>query len=276
MSYSMPIPSTSSLMCNIYFDSVIRISSLGKQDIISHLWYETVMSKFWARRHADLLQMGAIQFIENLDRTSLTITDEAFEKEVEAAVSAIAERHKDEMALTPPLLSAPSQLSRPPIHPQISEKSGLSQPEVIPRNSIEAEYSNPRRPTSSRSHVGASLGSDGSDEHTAVSGLLRSIQRPLSSLGRMFSEELSNAQQQSHTRSYHTSNPPQRLSPAVFQPPRDSDEAGRSIEDSNSREETKQTLLRKSSAEDAAARQASAETAEAQRIQRAEHNDVVE
>ncbi|KAL1643745.1 hypothetical protein SLS58_004761 [Diplodia intermedia] len=37
--------------------------------------------------------MGAIQFIENLDRTSLTITDEEFEKNVEAAVSAIAERN---------------------------------------------------------------------------------------------------------------------------------------------------------------------------------------
>ena len=39
--------------------------------------------------------MGAIQFIENLDRTSLTINDDDFEKNVEAAVSVIAERHKE-------------------------------------------------------------------------------------------------------------------------------------------------------------------------------------
>ncbi|RAL63813.1 hypothetical protein DID88_003456 [Monilinia fructigena] len=36
--------------------------------------------------------MGAIQFIENLDRTTLTISDEDFERNVEAAVSAIAEK----------------------------------------------------------------------------------------------------------------------------------------------------------------------------------------
>jgi hypothetical protein len=38
--------------------------------------------------------MGVIQFVENMDRTTLTITDEEFEKHVEAAVSAIAEKHQ--------------------------------------------------------------------------------------------------------------------------------------------------------------------------------------
>ena len=37
--------------------------------------------------------MGVVTFIENLDRTNLTISDEDFEKNVEQAVSAIAEKN---------------------------------------------------------------------------------------------------------------------------------------------------------------------------------------
>ncbi len=213
--------------------------------------------------------MGAIQFIENLDRTSLTISDAEFEKNVEAAVSVIAERHKDEMAPLPPP-------PRHPVHPQISEKSGLSQPEVVPQNSIEAEYSTPRKPTSSRDKATLSAGNDGSDDGTAVSGLLRTIQRPLSSIGRMFSEEPSNLPQRPQPGPGPQPNPLQGLSPAVFQPPRHSDEVGTSSEDGNIVETAKRPQERKLSAEDAAARQASAEAAEALRIQRAEHNNVVE
>lgn len=217
-----------------------------------------------------LLQMGAIQFIENLDRTSLTISDEDFEKNVEAAVSVIAEPHKDEISPPPPP-------PRHPVHTQISEKSGLSQPEVIPRNSIEAEYSTPRRPTSSRDKAAPSVGNDGAEDNTAVSGLLRTIQRPLSSIGRMFSEEPSTLAQRSQSGgSSFQPNVPQRLSPAVFQPPRRSDEMQRSTENSGFAEDAKRPQERKPSAEDAAARQASAEADEAQRIQKAEHNDVVE
>ena len=216
--------------------------------------------------------MGAIQFIENLDRTSLTISAAEFEKNVEAAVSVIAERHK-EVELLPP---APP---RPPTHPQVAEKSGLSQPEVVPQNSIEAEYSTPRRPTSSRDYSRSLAGNDGSSDHTAVSGLLRTIQKPLSSLGRMFSDDPSNPQQ-SGTRAQPglsiQPNPPQRLSPAVFQPPRNSNDMIRPSEESKVVEESGQSRETKLSAEDAAARQASAESAEAQRIQRAEHQDVVE
>ena len=215
--------------------------------------------------------MGAIQFIENLDRTSLTIPDDDFEKNVEAAVSVIAERHQVEGPPSPP--------PRHPTHPQISEKSGLSQPEVVPRNSIEAEYSTPRRSTSSRDYPRFLAGNDGSDDHTAVSGLLRTIQRPLSSLGRMFSDDLSNPQQPG-TRAQSgpalQPNPPQRLSPAVFQPPRNSNDMIRPGEEPTAMEKPGHSGERKLSAEDAAARQASAETAEAQRIQRAEHQDIVE
>lgn len=217
--------------------------------------------------------MGAIQFIENLDRTSLTINDDDFEKNVEAAVSVIAERH-EELEIT-----SPPPPPRPPIHPQISEKSGLSQPEVVPRNSIEAEYITSRKPASSRDHPRSLAGNDGSDDHTAVSGLLRTIQKPLSSLGRMFSDDLSNPPQ-SETRAppkpAFQPNPPQRLSPAVFQPPQDSNDLIRPTEEPMVTEQHIQNHEAKLSAEDAAARQASAESAEAQRIQRAEHQDVVE
>lgn len=65
---------------------------------------------------------------------------------------------------------------------------------------------------------------------------------------------------------------PPRLSPNVYQPPRHSAEERRSGEAPRAR----QQLARVLDAQDAAARQASAEDAEARRIQRAEHNDVVE
>src|SRR4051794_5884111 len=60
--------------------------------------------------------MGAIQFIENMDRTTLTISDDDFERNVEAAVSAIAERHKLE---SPILQSQPifSEKSPTALHP---------------------------------------------------------------------------------------------------------------------------------------------------------------
>ena len=212
--------------------------------------------------------MGAIQFIENLDRTSLSISDEEFEKNVEAAVSVIAERHKDEMPSSQP------PTPRNPIHPQLSEKSGLSQPEVTPRNSIEAEYSDPRRFTSSRDNSGPSMGNDGSDDGTAVGGLLRTIQKPLSSIGRMFSDEPPNVPPKSQSGPLPPPSNQPRLSPAVFQPPRDSNEARPS--DDASRSAANLNSERRLSAEDAAARQASAEAAEAQRIQRAEHKTVVE
>lgn len=213
------------------------------------------------------LQMGAIQFIENLDRTSLTISDEDFEKRVEAAVSMIAEKHK-----------GPPASPRPP---HISEKSTLSEPVIVPRNSSEVEYAPSRKPTS-RLHSKEQPGiPDASEESNAVSGLLRTIQRPLSGLGRMFSED-SSATQRAVDRGRQVSaamppEPPRRLSPAVFQPPRDSVESS-SSEDGARQDSVavKNNPANRLSAEDAAARQASAEAAEAQRIQRNEHADVVE
>lgn len=194
--------------------------------------------------------MGAVQFIENLDRTTLTISDEDFEHNVEAAVSAIAEKHQ---AADPP----------PPV-PQ-SENMSLGLPEPSTRRSAEGESSTPRRSTSSNDTDGG----DGIDEKAAMSGLLRTIQRPLSSIGRIFSDE-GGPSHSGPARTPLPGNTP-RMSPA----PRGSTDRSRSPQRASAlaRDDTNRNLL---SAEDAAARQASAEAAEAHRIQRAEHANVVE
>ncbi|KAK0392668.1 hypothetical protein NLU13_2163 [Sarocladium strictum] len=176
--------------------------------------------------------MGAVQFIENLDRTTLTIFDDEFEKNVEAAVSAIAEKHQ---AASP----SPSQPAT------FSEKagSGLHAPVPPKRPSMDGagdSSSNPgRRSTSSNEP-------DPNDEKAAIGSLLRTIQKPLSTIGRIFSEEGTSAGEQ----------PPLHLDDS----------------DHNHRPSSRHNL----SAEEAAARQASAEAAEAQKLQRAEHANVVE
>lgn len=192
--------------------------------------------------------MGAVQFIENLDRTTLTVSDEDFEHNVEAAVSAIAEKHQAEVA------QAPTQK-------HLSEKSALSRPEVTPRHSMEGESSAPRMSTSSTDDS-----SDGMDEKAAISGLLRTIQRPLSSIGRIFSEE-HNSPQSGPARTPLPGNTP-RISPRLSLDRARSPDRTPNARESNSRN--------KMTAEDSAARQASAEAAEAHRIQRAEHANVVE
>lgn len=213
--------------------------------------------------------MGAIQFVEKLDRTSLTILDDEFEKKVEAAVSTIAEGHREA-----PL--SPQRPARQPSQVQISEKSGISQPEVVSRNSIEAEYSSPSRSTSTRARPSALTAADGSEENTAVNGLLRTIQRPLTSLGRMFAEEIEGSPDGGPLNPNPPPQPPRRLSPALFQPPRHSEEAERPDVLPSPRPKQHNQHKNKPHAEDAAARQASAEAAEAERVQRAEHQNVVE
>ena len=182
----------------------------------------------------------------------MTISDEEFERHVEAAVSAIAEQNKQE--------ELKSQQD-----PPISGDSGLSKMDATPRTSMEGDLSAGRK--------SAAEAIDGTDEKAAVGGLLRTIQRPLSSIGRIFSEEASWTQHTGNLRvrlvTAHPPETPRRLSPAVFQPPRSSNDLKSSGEQS-------QIHTPQYSAEDAAARQASAEVAEAHRIQRAEHNDVVE
>ncbi|KAI1491976.1 hypothetical protein F5X96DRAFT_677992 [Biscogniauxia mediterranea] len=185
--------------------------------------------------------MGAVQFVENMDRTTLTISDEDFERNVEAAVSAIAEKHRAE---EPPTLTQALQ----------AEKGAFNRPDSSSsRPSLDLDGARtPRRSSSTDDN-------DSGDESPAISGLLRTIQRPLSSIGRIFSDDPSSAGPSSPARTPQQNSTPNRLGP---QPSAD----GR----------PPITVRQQLSAQEAAARQASAEVAEAQRIQRAEHNNIVE
>lgn len=201
---------------------------------------------------------GAIQFIETLDRTSLTVSDEDFERNVELAVSAIAEKNREVE------LRLPGQI--------VAEKSTLSEATVTPRTSMDATRSSPsKRPN--RSTLESTDG--GFDDNDAVAGLLRTIQRPLSTIGRIFSDEGNTAPARSVPSASQQSTAAPRLSPSLFQPPRSSGEQGR-LEERSTEEKDGSPGHMKLDAQEAAARQASAETAEARRIQRAEHRNVVE
>ena len=68
--------------------------------------------------------MGAVQFIENMDRTSLTISDDEFEKSVEAAVSAIAERNQ---AMSPTIRQQ-ATFSEKPLQPGLSPRPHTRRP----------------------------------------------------------------------------------------------------------------------------------------------------
>ncbi|TVY26516.1 Vacuolar protein sorting-associated protein, partial [Lachnellula hyalina] len=192
---------------------------------------------------------GAIQFVENLDRTTLTISDKEFEQNVEAAVSAIAEKHQ-------------AALPEPPLPTQLSEKSGLSRPEVTPRHSMEGESSAPRKSTSSNEY-------SGDDEKAAISGLLRTIQRPLSSIGRIFSDDGGPSQAGPARTPLPGNTPRMSPDPRVVTDPRQGLPQPPGLHPNNH-------IRARMSAEDAAARQASAETAEVHRMQRAEHENVVQ
>lgn len=181
-----------------------------------------------------------MQFIENLDRTTLTISDEEFEQSVEAAVSAIAEKHQTAAA-------------KAPLPTQPRETSALP----------EAEASTARKPNAPKEYESG----DGIDEKAAMSGLLRTIQQPFSTIGRIFSEESSSLQGPPRTPQYGNS-PRAAVSPLIG-----TDRPRSSHRPANVSENNAHTRMR---AEDSAARQSSAEAAEAQRIQRAEHSNVVE
>ena len=110
---------------------------------------------------------GAIDFIERLDRTSLTISDEEFERNVEQSVSSIAERH-------------PPQQSVNMSHPSQGTNSLRTPTGNTPRSSLDGSRQPPRQ---------GGKGSDDEGDSTVTAGLLRSIQRPLSTIGRMFSDD---------------------------------------------------------------------------------------
>ncbi|KAH9884699.1 hypothetical protein F4778DRAFT_550727 [Xylariomycetidae sp. FL2044] len=197
--------------------------------------------------------MGAVQFVENMDRTTLTISDEDFEKNVEAAVSAIAEKHRAE---EPPAPSVAEQAEKSGLQPSRASRSG--------RPSLEGEGS--KTPRRSLSYDG----NDSSDENPAISGLLRTIQRPLSSIGRIFSDDPSGGAGPSNTPPSRPSTQQGDVTPSRRRSPQPGTEDTRPLAGAEVR---RQQQL---SAQEAAARQASAETAEAQRIQRVEHRNIVE
>ncbi|RDA85380.1 hypothetical protein CP532_6403 [Ophiocordyceps camponoti-leonardi (nom. inval.)] len=188
--------------------------------------------------------MGAVQFIENMDRSSLTISDDEFEKNVEAAVSAIAERHY----LTSPVITQQSAFGdRGPPNRHVSE--------ARPSTDLGAVSTPPRSPISPED--------ESREDGAAITGLLRSIQKPLSTIGRIFSDEPGPSS---------SSSPPSSLSMSPAGPKAEHATDG-TPPSSFPRPPAKHHGL---SAEEAAARQASAEAAEAQRLQRAEHANVVE
>jgi len=218
--------------------------------------------------------MGTIQFIENLDRTSLTISDADFEKHVEAAVSLIAEKHSQEES-KPPL---PSRHTTHANQPPVSEKPTPSRAEVTPRTSLEAEGSTQRRGGSLRN--GSKTDSDDGEEMAAMTGLLKSIQRPLSTIGRIFSDDTPPSEKQaSGLQPPLTPQPARKLSPASSagdssSQPRRSAEHAR--QQQQQQEQGQKELRQKLSAEDAAARQASAEAEEARKLRVREEANVVE
>lgn len=230
--------------------------------------------------------MGVVSFVENLDRTNLTVTDEEFERNVEASVSAIAEGHQAEeyesathdktsSSLDPTAPLSPTKSYQP----HYSEKGAPSRPELTPRNSTEGERAGPRRGNSTRQKVSGTGSTEDNDEKDAVSGLLRTIQKPLSTIGRMFSDE----SQSSHAHPALTPQPGStpRLSPAPPSRPlqRKSSEEARRRRSPDGQQRARSAGAPRTdphAEEDAAARQARAEAAEAQRIQAQEHRVVVE
>lgn len=186
--------------------------------------------------------MGAVQFIENMDRTSLTITDDEFEKNVEAAVSAIAEKHQ---AMSP---KTPQQ--------QQQQQQVFNEKSLQPDSSLDGAGPSAPRRSNDLTDV---------DNLTApISGLLRTIQNPLTTIGRMFSDD-------GGASASRPPPPPPIGRPLGFP---DSVPIRRSGEDQRDgrRPDARYALP----AEEAAARQASAEVAEAQRLHRAEHANIVE
>ena len=206
--------------------------------------------------------MGAVQFIEGLDKTSLTVSDQEFDRNVEAAVSAIAERLPAEEAESSASATAlrpttPNQLRMPsPHYPHVPEKATPLRPELTQRNSMEGESAGPRRSTEQAGRKSEGDQPEEAAENAAVAGLLRTIQRPLSMVGRMFSDNDTSTTPGPATTPQPGNTP--RSTPQV--PSRLSAEVtDKQLGPADEPERRKKRL----SAEEAAARQASAEAEQA-------------
>lgn len=166
---------------------------------------------------------------------------------MEAAVSAIAERNKE--------LEAPQS--------SLQEKTPITR-EGTPRSSFDVDSSSKSKDTSY---------SSGGDDNAPVAGLLRTIQKPLSTIGRIFSEDTDYSRDRSPLNQQQINSVPEAT---AYQTQRQVPEPRRSADTQRGRGGLISQDNARFEAQEAAARQASAEVAEARRIQRAEHNDVVE
>jgi hypothetical protein len=201
---------------------------------------------------------GAIEFVEKLDRTFLTISDAEFEKNVEAAVSTIAEGHPaDSDPSTRPSASLLTVAGKSEASPRSS--SEVMSPPPLPRRS---------KPAAAAAKNGSKSDSEG-DENAAVAGLLRTIQRPLSTIGRIFSDDGNSTPNQSQNQPHTTPQPiPSSRPSPLSRPP---------VENAATPTGPQQVAqVAKLSAEDSAARQASQEAEEARKIRLREERNVVE
>lgn len=195
--------------------------------------------------------MGAIQFIENLDRTTLTISDPEFETNVEKAVSAIAERHRED-----------EPLSKRPLD------------STVPASSDAKIVAHPL------THSDKSM-EKGLNSNIAMTGLLRTMQKPLTSMGRMFSDEKPTSL---HSMKENKLGDPYRpdsssstaLSPVVFQPPRNSHDRARTADGTRDTPESIPAQAANLGESDTQVGQATSDFAQIQQLQRDEHNDIVE
>ncbi|KAK6530878.1 hypothetical protein TWF281_007713 [Arthrobotrys megalospora] len=229
---------------------------------------------------------GAIQFIEGLDRSSLTINDEEFERNVEEAVRKIAEVKEP---VSPVVGSTPRG--------SVSGEGGQGPPSSQGGRSVSmsaAAMSDTQERVSAerRRSVDANANSGGDEEKAAVAGLLRTIQKPLSTIGRIFGDDSSSQpSQQEGTRQLHpvtvdagpVSTPLPGNTPRTSPRPNSRDEVQQQQQQQQNQSQpptngfpgARYLQPEALEAAESAARQASAETAEAIRIQRAEHENVV-
>ncbi|KAF3932228.1 hypothetical protein ABW20_dc0110505 [Dactylellina cionopaga] len=227
---------------------------------------------------------GAIQFIEGLDRNSLTIEDEEFERNVEEAVRKIAEVKEP---VSPVVSSTPrgSVSGEGGLGPQQRSLSTSAAAAALPVGAAgdERVSAERRKSMDSRADGNTNASGGGDEEKVAVAGLLSSLSNPLSTIGRIFGDDSSHhPPQQNQSQQLHpatvdagpvstplpgntprTSPGPNGQQQLLQQPPMNGFPGARYLQPESLE------------AAESAARQASAETAEAIRIQRAEHENVV-
>lgn len=208
--------------------------------------------------------MGVVTFIEGIDRNTIKISQEDFDRNVEQAVSAIAEKNKADEYEEKSHAAAATL----PLQQRLNEKSALSRAEVTPKNSMDAEQSSPRRNvTGEKSGHAHQKSTDTIDDFDAVTGLLRTIQKPLSSIGRIFSDDNSSSAHSNQSLRPASTPLPGSRAPSPAHPERHPSADGRARD---------RSAADRQNAADAAARQAGAETAQAQRVRAQEYKVVVE